>query len=142
MGHGAFTASGMDLVKQSYPLQNLDAMLIYRLDSASVLPQRTTTGTNRAIESSPQHCHRTGMLKVALDGLSKAWRLVLSPCHTIGTPVSLSLRTQPRGPSFHIPVERLQQLDVLLFRSSREDQEAIDLLEKRTQRVDIEEVWR
>lgn len=153
---GAFTASGLDLVEQSYPVHTLqrrhahlrkiplqpfhNVRPLVLIGSDHVPLITATEPVCRSAKGGPIAIHTT--LGRALQGAEG--------CDPSQTSVHqcLFLSAASTEDLLYRNVERLWQLDVLPFQSkklvihSREDQEAINLLENRTQRVDIGGVQR
>lgn len=153
---GAFTAAGLDLVEQTYPVQILqrrhshlrgiplksfyNVWPLVLLGSDHVHLITATEPTRRGTNGGPIAIHTA--LGGALQGAGA--------CSPEQASAQQCLFTSVAGPDdlLYRNVEKLWQLDVLPFRNektvvrSREDQDAINLLEARTQRLEVEGVHR
>ncbi|XP_072769411.1 uncharacterized protein [Nerophis lumbriciformis] len=153
---GAFTAQGLDLIEQTYPVQRLQRKYTH-LCGISLQP---FSNARPLVLIGSDNVHLITATKPVRQGnnggpiaihTALGWTLQGAEERTQGqSSTQMCLFTSLATPNDILfrNVERLWQLDVLPFRNekmvvrSREDQEAITLLETRTQRVDTEGVQR
>ncbi|KAL7880314.1 hypothetical protein SRHO_G00025680 [Serrasalmus rhombeus] len=148
---GAFTASGLDLMEQSYPVQTLQkryahlrGIPLQSFHNARPLVLIGSDNVHLITATEPvRRGHQSGPIAIrtalgwALQGTESCVR-DQSSVHQC-----LLLSTANADDLLYRQVERLWQLDVLPYRNeklvvrSREDQEAIKLLEDKTKRVSI-----
>ncbi|XP_028301819.1 uncharacterized protein LOC114462917 [Gouania willdenowi] len=146
---GAFTATGLDLVEQTYPVQ----MLQRRHSHLRGIPLQPFQNVRPLVLLGSDHVHlitATEPIRRGSNGGPIAIHTVLGwalqgaeKCIPEQSPVQQCLFTSVVSPDdlLYRNVERLWQLDVLPFRNeklvvrSREDQVAISLLETKTQRI-------
>ncbi|KAJ8357474.1 hypothetical protein SKAU_G00202680 [Synaphobranchus kaupii] len=149
---GAFTASGLDLVEQTYPVQ----MLQRRHTHLRRVPLQPFFNARPLVLLGSDHVHLITAAKPVHRGANGGpiaihttlgWALQgAEGCGPEQTTVQQCLFSSVASPDdlLYQNVERLWQLDVLPFRNekmvvrSREDQEAMNILETKTWRVNVE----
>ncbi|KAI4901563.1 hypothetical protein NFI96_009437 [Prochilodus magdalenae] len=150
---GAFTASGLDLMEQSYPVQTLQkrykhlrGIPLQSFHNAQPLVLIGSDNVHLITATEPVRQGNKGGPIAIHTGPYKGPKLVFEIHHQC---TSAFCSQQSTLMTFSIgKLERLWQLDVLPYRNeklvvrSREDQEAIQLLENKTKRVSINGVLR
>ncbi|XP_073766348.1 uncharacterized protein [Danio rerio] len=152
----AFTASGLDLVEQSYPVQRLQKLYAHLRG----LPLQSFHNVRPLVLIGSDHVHLITADKPVHQGVkggpvaihtALGWALQGAEKSTpIHNSVQQCLFTSASCPNdlLYRSVEKLWQLDILPYRNeklvvrSREDQEAIKLLECKTQTINVEGVQR
>ncbi len=153
---GAFAASGLDLVEQSYPVQRLQR----RYAHLRGLPLESFHNVRPLVLIGSDHVHLITADKPVRQGskggpiavhTALGWALQgteeSTPSHS-SVHQCLFVSTACPGDLLYRNVEKLWQLDILPYRNeklvvrSREDQEAIKLLESKTQRIQVNNVQR
>ncbi|XP_073724410.1 uncharacterized protein [Misgurnus anguillicaudatus] len=153
---GAFTASGLDLVEQSYPVQRLQRRYAHLRE----LPLQSFHNVRPLVLIGSDHVHLITADRPVRRGLkggpvamhtALGWALQgAEDCMPSHESVQQCLFVSTDCPNDLLcrNVEKLWQLDILPYRNeklvvrSKEDQEAIKLLESRTQRIEVEEIQR
>ena len=153
---GAFTAAGLDLVEQTYPVQ----MLQKRHSHLRGIPLKSFNKVRPLVLLGSDHVHLITATEPTRRGsnggtiafhTALGWALQGSErCVPEQTSVTQCFFTSFASPDdlLYRNVERLWQLDVLPFRNekmvvrSREDQDAMNLLETKTRRMEVEGVHR
>ncbi|XP_057679968.1 uncharacterized protein LOC130908509 isoform X2 [Corythoichthys intestinalis] len=153
---GAFTAAGLDLVEQTYPIQ----MLQKRYSHLKGIPLKSFNNVRPLLLLGSDQVHlitATEPIRKATKGGPIAIRTVLGWAlqgaqhdQKEQVPIQQCLFTSVTSSDdlLYRNVEKLWQLDVLPFRNqkivtrSHEDQEAMNLLETKTQRLEVEGVKR
>lgn len=153
---GAFTASGLDLVEQSYPVQRLQKWYAHLrelpLQSFHNVRPLVLIGSDYVhLITADQPVHRGTRGGPVAVHTALGWALQgkedYTPSHN-SVQQCLFVSTECPNDLLCRNVEKLWQLDVLPYRNekvvvrSKEDQEAIKLLEGRTQRIEVEEIQR
>lgn len=153
---GAFTASGLDLVEQSYPVQTLKRKYAH----VQGIPLQLFHNVRPLVLIGSDQVHLITAKEPIRQGTkggpvaihtALGWALQGTVMGNTGhTPVQQSLFISTAYPDelFIRNVERLRQLDVLPFRNEKlvvrpkQDKEAMHLLESQTQRVIVKEEQR
>ncbi|KAK0139824.1 hypothetical protein N1851_023266 [Merluccius polli] len=152
---GAFTAAGLDLVEQTYPVQ----MLQKRHSHLRGIPLKSFTKVRPLVLLGSDHVHLITATEPTRRGsnggpiaihTALGWALQgADRCVPEQTSVTQCLFISFASPDdlLYRNVERLWQLDVLPYRNekmvvrSREDQDAMNLLETKTRRMEVEGVY-